>query len=54
VSLHFSIILEIKKKVLFPLLEERARERGGFLESSITSTPHPNPPLKGEGVRPLV
>jgi hypothetical protein len=30
VSLHFSIILEIKKKVLFPLLEERARERGDF------------------------
>jgi hypothetical protein len=37
--------------VLSPLLEERARERGGFLEYSVTSTPHPNPPLKGVGVR---
>jgi hypothetical protein len=38
---------------LFPLLEERARERGGFSESTVRSTPHPNPPLKGEGVKPL-
>jgi hypothetical protein len=36
---------------LFPLLEERARERGGFTKPSVTSTPHPNPPLKWEGVR---
>jgi hypothetical protein len=35
---------------LSPLLEERVRERGGFSEPSLTSTPHPSPPLKGEGV----
>jgi signal transduction histidine kinase len=40
-------------KFLSPLLEERVRERGGFKESGVTSTPHPNPPLKGEGVRHL-
>jgi hypothetical protein len=39
---------------LSPLLEERARERGGFEETIATSTPHPNPPLKGEGVRQLL
>ena len=46
-------LVECGSPALFPLLEERARERGGFLESSVTSTPHPNPPLKGEGVREL-
>jgi hypothetical protein len=41
---------------MFPLLEERARERGGYLKPSvyIYSTPHPNPPLKGEGVKCLL
>jgi release factor glutamine methyltransferase len=34
---------------LSPLLEERVRERGGFSNSDVTSTPHPSPPLKGEG-----
>ena len=45
---------------LSPLLEEHAspmagyvRERGGFSESNVTSTPPPNPPLKGEGVKHL-
>ncbi len=36
-------------KFLFPLLEERVRERGGFKATGVTSTPHPSPPLKGEG-----
>ncbi len=36
---------------LSPLLEERARERGGFSNEDMTSTPHPNPPLKGEGAK---
>ncbi len=26
-----------------------ARERRGFQDSNVTSTPHPNPPLKGVG-----
>ena len=38
-------------KNLSPLLEERARERGGIQEPSVTSTPYLNPPLKGEGER---
>jgi hypothetical protein len=38
-------------KFLSPLLEERVRERGGSLVSVLRSTPHPSPPLKGEGVR---
>jgi uncharacterized protein YgbK (DUF1537 family) len=36
---------------LSPLLEERVRERGGCSNSVFTSTPHPCPPLKGEGVK---
>ena len=43
--------LEGGSSVLSPLLEERARERGGCPKPSVTSTPHPNPPLKGEGVK---
>ena len=46
---------------LSPLLEEHAspmagyvRERGGFSESNVTSTPHPSPPLKGEGAEPTL
>jgi hypothetical protein len=46
----YFLILKQELEFQFPLLEERARERGGWLESSVTSTPHPNPPLKGEGV----
>ena len=38
---------------LSPLLEERVREREGSEKLGVTSTPHPSPPLKGEGVRPL-
>jgi DNA mismatch repair protein MutS2 len=40
---------EAQTNALSPLLEERARERGGFQDAIDTSTPHPNPPLKGEG-----
>jgi ribosome biogenesis GTPase len=43
---------------LSPLLEEHAspmagyaRERGRFSNEDMTSTPHPTPPLKGEGAR---
>jgi uncharacterized protein YgbK (DUF1537 family) len=36
---------------LSPILEERVRERGGCSNSVFTSTPHPCPPLKGEGVK---
>ena len=43
---------EPQNNALSPLLEERVRERGGFQNSIDTSTPHPNPPLKGEGVKP--
>jgi hypothetical protein len=46
-----SIIFQKVEKVLSPLLEERVRERGGSLVSVLRSTPHPSPPLKGEGVR---
>ncbi len=37
-----------------PLLEERAGERGGSTKRIPTSTPLPNPPLKGEGTEPIV
>jgi 5-methyltetrahydrofolate--homocysteine methyltransferase len=40
-------------KALPPLLEERAGERGGSSKDTPTSTPLPNPPLKGEGIKPL-
>ncbi len=43
--------LEGGSSVLSPLLEERARERGGCFNPVLTSTPHPIPPLKGEGVK---
>ena len=55
VATHEACLARLKqaRTVLSPLLEERVRERGGFSESSVTSTPHPYPPLKGEGVRIL-
>ncbi len=43
------LLVEAVVNALSPLLEERVRERGGFSNSDVTSTPHPSPPLKGEG-----
>jgi hypothetical protein len=47
------VSIESSARVLFPLLEERARERGGCPKPSVNiySPTQPNPTLKGEGVR---
>jgi uncharacterized protein YgbK (DUF1537 family) len=45
--LALSLLLEGRKSFNF---FDHVRERGGFQESSVTPTPLPSPPLKGEGV----